>query len=227
MSPPPPPSEIPDDTVPGPERPTLEVIEPIWAIEKANLEKCGLSIFTSHSLGLMDVEDSSASPLVIHVPELSVYGWITGQPRGSFCMEARLVLLTTSVSVGCVAKLFGLPQLTPIPVCSNGVCMLTKRSNVPWIPLEVIEEGILLLTSATNHSAGAVPPVDVALEFDCKSISFRPPKDGVSEFASGIIISWPGVIIIGGVAMTWPEEELTVVTIVGIIDTTDVESGRV
>ena len=87
-----------------------------------------------------------------------------------------------------------------------------------------IEEGTLLSTSAVSHSSGAVPPVEVAVGDDWTSISFNPPKLGIKESATEIIISWPGIIFAsGGVATNWPDVELIVVTTVGIMAMSEVE----
>ena len=94
------------------------------------------------------------------------------------------------------------------------------------MPFSEIEGGSLLSTCASNHSW--VVPVVVAVGEDCKSISFKPPKLGIKESATGIIISWPRIILSsGGVDITWPDDALPVVTTVGITATTEVEFGRV
>src|SRR5438309_8984931 len=116
-------------------------------------------------------------------------------------MELWIDLFTIIVIVGGRARSDGADQLNPTPPSSNGCCISTKNSGVKSIPFEPRLGGIFWSTSTTNQFVSSFP--EFTLEDDCTSILFKPPKLGITEFATGIIISWPGIIPdTGGVATT-------------------------
>ncbi len=124
---------------------------------------------------------------LVQDPEIKVYGAMTGHPMESICIELEFTLFTIIESVGGVAKFVALDQFSPAPIFSNGSCTSTKRIVELVGAAEPTFAGTWLSTSATNQFV-LFDAVEETVGDDCTSISFKPPKLGIKELTTGIII---------------------------------------